>query len=114
MLFNIDRFFKDSSISHIGFLLLALVGGSHQSVQAFLFYLSQYTLLQVNFFFIVVTIGHYLQNKGLTSNLLDREHSPFQLVSQLKGYFYHNPVLSISFAITLLSLAGKSMLAVIV
>jgi len=96
----------DSSISHIGFLLLALVGVSQQSVQAFLFYLSQYSLLQVNFFFIVVNIGHYLQNKGMSSKLLDREHSPFQFISQLKGYFYHNPVLSISFAITLLSLAG--------
>jgi NADH-ubiquinone oxidoreductase chain 2 len=104
--FRIKKLLAYSSISHIGFLLLALVGGSQQSVQAFLFYLSQYSLLQVNFFFIVVNIGHYLQNKGMSSKLLDREHSPFQFISQLKGYFYHNPVLSISFAITLLSLAG--------
>jgi len=104
--FRIKKLLAYSSISHIGFLLLALVGVSQQSVQAFLFYLSQYSLLQVNFFFIVVNIGHYLQNKGMSSKLLDREHSPFQFISQLKGYFYHNPVLSISFAITLLSLAG--------
>jgi len=37
---------------------------------------------------------------------VDRENSPLQLISQLKGYFNHNPVLAISFAITLFSFIG--------
>jgi len=38
--------------------------------------------------------------------LLDKNNSPIQLISQLKGYFYVNPVLAISLAITIYSLVG--------
>jgi NADH-ubiquinone oxidoreductase chain 2 len=37
---------------------------------------------------------------------MDKSNSPIQLVSQLKGYFYINPVLSLSLAITIFSFAG--------
>jgi NADH-ubiquinone oxidoreductase chain 2 len=38
--------------------------------------------------------------------LLDKNNSPIQLISQLKGYFYINPFLSLSLAITIFSFAG--------
>ena len=38
--------------------------------------------------------------------LKDKNLSPIQLIHQLKGYFYMNPLLSISLAITLLSFIG--------
>jgi NADH-ubiquinone oxidoreductase chain 2 len=41
-----------------------------------------------------------------TSNLQDLNNSPIQLVDQLKGYYYINPILSLSLAITLFSFAG--------
>jgi NADH-ubiquinone oxidoreductase chain 2 len=37
---------------------------------------------------------------------MDKTNSPIQLVSQLKGYFYINPFLAISLAITIFSFAG--------
>jgi NADH-ubiquinone oxidoreductase chain 2 len=126
--FRIKKLLAYSSISNVGFLLLALSINSVESIQAFILYLSQYMLTNINIFFIIILIGHHCtwakleggfqywsqDNKnvtpnvgnGLNSNLLDREHSPLQLISQLKGYFYHNPVLALSFAISIFSLAG--------
>jgi NADH-ubiquinone oxidoreductase chain 2 len=102
----------------MGFLLLALGVLSPESIQAFLFYLVQYILTSVNAFFIVIAIGYTLKDKVISSgsaeseyNLMDREQSPIQLISQLKGYFYHNPVLTLSFTITLFSLLGVPPLA---
>ncbi|CAG8644321.1 7031_t:CDS:2, partial [Scutellospora calospora] len=39
-------------------------------------------------------------------NLLDANNSPIQLISQIKGYFYVNPYIAISLAITLFSFVG--------
>nr|YP_009240538.1 NADH-ubiquinone oxidoreductase chain 2 [Pyronema omphalodes]AMO66510.1 NADH-ubiquinone oxidoreductase chain 2 [Pyronema omphalodes] len=118
--FRIKKLLAYSSISNVGFLLLALSINSVESIQAFILYLSQYMLTNINIFFIIIligvshhcTVGSFCKNVtpgahlGLNSNLLDREHSPLQLISQLKGYFYHNPVLALSFAISIFSLAG--------
>ncbi len=38
--------------------------------------------------------------------LMDKNNSPIQLVNQLKGYFYINPVLALSLAITIFSFVG--------
>jgi NADH-ubiquinone oxidoreductase chain 2 len=43
------------------------------------------------------------ENSG---NLQDINNSPIQLIDQLKGFYYINPVLSLSLAITLFSFAG--------
>lgn len=116
--FRIKRLLAYSAVSHIGFLLLALGVFSPESIQALLFYLVQYILTSVNAFFIVIAIGYTLKDKAISSdsseseyNLMDREHSPLQLISQLKGYFYHNPVLTLSFTVTLFSLLGVPPLA---
>jgi len=37
---------------------------------------------------------------------MDKNNSPIQLVSQLKGYFYINPFLALSLSITLFSFVG--------
>lgn len=73
----------------------------------------QYSITNLNAFVILVTIGFSLYpfvNKGPLkdqyNNLLDRNNSPIQLISQLKGYFYLNPVLALSLAITLFSFVG--------
>lgn len=116
--FRIKRLLAYSGISHMGFLLLALGVLSPESIQALLFYLVQYILTNVNAFFIIIAIGYSLKDKVISPgpaeyehNLMDKEHSPLQLISQLKGYFYHNPVLTLSFTITLFSLLGVPPLA---
>ena len=111
--FRIKRLFAYSTISHLGFMLLSLSINSLESIQAFIFYLMQYSISNLNAFILLVTVGFSLYpfvNEGPLKNqyinLLDRNNSPIQLISQLKGYFYLNPVLAISLAITLFSFVG--------
>jgi NADH-ubiquinone oxidoreductase chain 2 len=102
--------FAYSTISHLGFILLALSISSIESTQAFIFYLIQYSISNLNAFIILITIGFslygYISNNKESKNLLDKNNSPIQLISQLKGYFYINPLLSLSLAITIFSFAG--------
>jgi NADH-ubiquinone oxidoreductase chain 2 len=108
--FRIKRLFAYSTISHVGFILLALSINSIESIQAFIFYLMQYSISNLNAFIILISIGYslfYYVNKSKEyKQLLDKKNSPIQLISQLKGYFYINPVLALSFAITIFSFVG--------
>ena len=119
--FRIKRLFAYSTISHLGFILLALSINSLESIQAFLFYLMQYSISNLNAFVLLIGIGFSLYPFSFSSkeekskngplknqynNLLDRNNSPIQLISQLKGYFNLNPVLALSLAITLFSFVG--------
>lgn len=58
--FRIKRLLSYSTISHVGFLLLALTVQSTESIQAFMFYLMQYSLSNINIFFIIILIGYSL------------------------------------------------------
>ena len=111
--FRIKRLFAYSTISHLGFILLALSINSLESIQAFIFYLMQYSISNLNAFVLLISIGFslypFVNNgplKNQHNNLLDRNNSPIQLISQLKGYFNLNPVLALSLAITLFSFVG--------
>ena len=108
--FRIKRLFAYSTISHVGFILLALSINSIESIQAFIFYLMQYSISNLNAFIILISIGYslyYYVNKSKEyKQLLDKKNSPIQLISQLKGYFYINPVLALSLAITIFSFVG--------
>ena len=48
----------------------------------------------------------YTSNNKEHEELLDKNNSPIQLISQLKGYFYINPFLALSLAITIFSFVG--------
>jgi len=128
--FRIKRMFAYSTISHVGFLLLALTINSIESIQSFIFYLMQYSISNLNAFILLVTIGYSLyfyvektpqketgensnsprglssREKTLTGEISDKDNSPVQLVNQLKGYFYINPFLALSLAITIFSFVG--------
>ena len=116
--FRIKRLFAYSTISHIGFILLALSINSIESIQAFFFYIMQYSVSNLNAFIILITIGYSFLGwkKDIQENTSNQDHSekqlkdknlsPIQLIHQLKGYFYMNPLLSISLAITLFSFIG--------
>jgi len=108
--FRIKRLLAYSTISHVGFILLALSISSIESTQSFIFYLIQYSISNLNIFIILITIGFslysYINNNKTSNNLLESNNSPIQLISQLKGYFYTNPILSLSLAITIFSFVG--------
>nr|QBM09617.1 NADH dehydrogenase subunit 2 [Dactylella sp.] len=105
---RIKRLFAYSTISHVGFILLALIVNTVESIQAYFFYIIQYSLSNLNFFIIIISVGHFLIyfNGQYYWRLNDRWNSPLQLILQLKGFFYKNYMLSLSLAITLLSFAG--------
>ena len=111
--FRIKRLYAYSTVSHLGFMLLALSVNSLESVQAFIFYLIQYSISNLNAFFLLISIGFFLYpffNNGPLKNqyneLLDRNNSPIQHIGQLKGYFNLNPVIALSLVITLFSFVG--------
>lgn len=109
--FRIKRLFAYSTISHIGFILLALSIDSAESIQSYIFYIMQYSLSNLNAFVILITIGYtfYLyisKEKQNGKKLVDQNNSPVQLISQIKGYFYVNPFIAISLSITLFSFVG--------
>jgi len=107
---RIKRLFAYSTISHIGFILLALTIDSIESIQAFIFYLMQYSISNLNAFLILISIGYsyYLSSteKNEYENLEDKNNSPIQLTNQMKGFFYINSVLALSLTITIFSFAG--------
>jgi NADH-ubiquinone oxidoreductase chain 2 len=70
----------------------------------------QYSISNLNAFIILITIGFsfyfYVTNNKEHEELLDKNNSPVQLINQLRGYFYVNPVLALSLGITIFSFAG--------
>jgi NADH-ubiquinone oxidoreductase chain 2 len=108
--FRIKRLFAYSTISHLGFILLALSINSIESIQAFIFYLMQYSLSNLNAFILLIAIGFslycYVNDNKEYKELSDKNNSPIQLISQMKGFFYINPLLALSFSITIFSFVG--------
>jgi NADH-ubiquinone oxidoreductase chain 2 len=108
--FRIKRLFAYSTISHVGFILLALSINSIESIQAFIFYLMQYSISNLNAFMILISIGFslyfYINDNKEYKELSDKNNSPIQLISQMKGYFYINPVLALSLSVTIFSFVG--------
>jgi NADH-ubiquinone oxidoreductase chain 2 len=124
---KIKRLLAFSSVSHVGFLLLALGIYTQKSIDAFIFYLIQYSVTSLNIFLIVLAFG-YTINKYLMPYVPLHYYSSFLPIAdnkkesitvqgesreidlnylyQLKGQMIQNPLLSSSFAICLLSMAG--------
>lgn len=84
-------------ISHVGFLLLSLAINTQESIESFIFYLIQYSITNANVFIILLAFG-YLLNAYSKKDI--------QFISDLKGQFTINPLLSLSFALCLFSIAG--------
>ena len=107
---RIKKLFAYSTISHIGFILLALSINSIESIQAFIFYLMQYSISNLNAFIILISMGfslyYYVNDNDEYKELTDKNNSPIQLISQMKGFFYINPVLALSLSITIFSFVG--------
>lgn len=100
---RIKRLLAYSTISHIGFILLALLIHSKQSIDSFIFYIIQYIITNLNIFLIIIGFA-YLWNKVdryKINNIKDIKY-----ISELKGQFKANPFLSLSFSICLFSMAG--------
>jgi NADH-ubiquinone oxidoreductase chain 2 len=103
--YRIKRLFIYSSISNIGFILLAILISTIDSTEASIFYIIQYILVNINLFFILIAYGYIIITRDENKKNYD-QYSPIQLITQLKGQFNSNPYLSICLTITLFSFAG--------
>lgn len=56
--YRLKRLLAYSTISHVGFLLLALCVNSEKSTISFLFYLMQYSITNLNAFLVVLALGY--------------------------------------------------------
>lgn len=98
--YKFKRLMAYSTISHVGFLLLALAINTEQSTEALIFYLLQYSVTNLNTFLIILALGYTLKSRA-SSNSMD-----IQFISELKAQFISNPLLSLSLALCLFSMAG--------
>jgi len=102
---KIKRLLAYSTISHVGFLLLALSIGTEKGLESFIFYIIQYTITNLNTFFILLAFG-YLIRESTFNKRKSEEDQDIRFISELKGQFIQNPLLSLSLAVCLLSMAG--------
>lgn len=113
---KIKRLLAYSTISHIGFLLLALAINSEQSIDSFIFYILQYTITNLNIFLIILALTYINKNipyaskfspigqggaKGNNLNIKDLSY-----ILEFKGLFFSNPLLSLGLGVSLFSMAG--------
>jgi NADH-ubiquinone oxidoreductase chain 2 len=109
---RIKRLLAYSTISHIGFILLALAINSEQSIDSLIFYIIQYSITNLNTFLIILALGYILkssiQNNKLNNSPLGKIGSErdIKFISELKGQFFANPLLSFSLTVCLFSMAG--------
>jgi NADH-quinone oxidoreductase subunit N len=89
---NIKRMLAYSSIAHAGYVLVGFAAGNPEGIAGILFYMLTYAFMNIGAFAIVILIG----KKG-EKNLEVKDYA---------GLAYRHPLLAVSMAIFLLSLAG--------
>jgi NADH-ubiquinone oxidoreductase chain 2 len=103
---KIKRLLAYSTISHIGFILLALAINTEQSTESLIFYIIQYSLTNLNVFLIIIALGYLTHKDKFNNGNYYGSNTDIRFISELKGQFFLNPVLSISLSICLFSMAG--------
>lgn len=126
---RIKRLLAYSTISHVGFLLLALAINSEDSIESFIFYLIQYSLTSANAFFVLIALGSassFLKSSARSGSGLsagrqgtkttndktasEEEYSPIIFISSLSGIFNRSnsasSLLALTMAVILFSMAG--------
>src|SRR6267154_1646235 len=93
---RIKRLLAYSTISHIGFILLALAINS------------EYTITNLNIFLIILALSYVAitSNYSLSIQKIDMQIRDIRYIRELSGKFLINPILTISLAICLFSMAG--------
>jgi len=96
---------QDSTISHIGYILLALGIYSEQSIDSFIFYIIQYIITNLNIFLIIIVVSYSI-SQTISINNNKTYFKDIIYISEFKGQFNINPLIALSFSICLFSIAG--------
>ena len=103
---KIKRLLAYSTISHIGFLLLALAINSEQSIDSLIFYLIQYTLTNLNTFLILLAFG-YLAKANMFKLINNKgDLTDIKWINEFNAKFFNFPILSLALTFSLFSMAG--------
>lgn len=89
---NVKRILAYSSISNMGYLLVTLLVGGENGIQAAVFYIVSY---------IITTLGAF----GVIALLSDLNHEA-EMLDDYKGLFWKQPWMAFVFTLAMLSLAG--------
>ena len=89
---SVKRMLAYSSIAHAGYALLGLVAASHDGGGALLFYLTTYVFMTLGAFAVLIALG--------------RRGEPNEDLADWAGVGFRHPVLGLSMAVFMLSLAG--------
>jgi NADH-quinone oxidoreductase subunit N len=89
---NVKRILAYSSISHLGYMLVAFIAGGNFGVEAVTFYLTAYFITIISAFAIIT--------------VLSGPFSEAEEISDYRGLFWRRPWISVFFTLVLLSLAG--------
>jgi NADH-quinone oxidoreductase subunit N len=89
---NVKRILAYSSISHVGYLLVAFLSGGTLGTQATTFYLVAY---------FITTLGAF----GTMATLSDQDRDA-ELIDDYRGLLWRRPLTAVAFSAMLLSLAG--------
>ena len=94
---NMKRLLAYSSIAHVGYMLIAVVAGTPNGVEAAIFYIGVYAL---------TILGAFGVMSVLSSDSRDAD-----MVGDVGGLFWSNPLIASVLSISLLSLAGLPLTA---
>ncbi len=89
---SVKRLLAYSSIAHLGYLLITLLAGTNEGIEAAIFYVLVYSL---------TTLGAF----GAIS-ILSEQNRDADNISDFTGLFWHNPLMAILLTLSFLSLAG--------
>lgn len=98
---RVKRLLTYSTVSHVGFMLLALAAYSTDAVASFTFYLVQYSVTSLASLMVLLAIGYVAQGRATSA-----QGSDIELLSELTGMVKAQPMLSLGFAVLLFSMAG--------
>jgi NADH-ubiquinone oxidoreductase chain 2 len=101
---KIKRLLAYSTISHIGFILLSLAINTEQSIDSLLFYIIQYSITNLNIFLIIIALSYIINQNNIFNK--DITLKDIKFISEFKGLFFVNPVISFCLAVCLFSMAG--------
>jgi len=96
---KIKRLLAYSAIGHIGYILIALSSATVEGIQSLLIYIIIYIIMSISIFSIALSLYKKIDHVRIT------------YISELTGLAKENPLLAISLAITVLSMAGIPPLA---
>ena len=98
---RIKRLLAYSTISHLGFILLALSINTEQALDSFLFYIIQYTITNLNVFLIIIAFN-YLLSSLVKNNLLINNKQVIIIKNGFNLFNVGNKLFIINFYIELL------------